>query len=85
MIEVLILIIVIVIVFLFMRRGGLSSAKIDTKRKKQTKDKFMDYAAPKNTKIKWSPKVQVREFYKDGKVADIADTRLNDAIAPPHP
>ena len=59
-----------------MRKGSVAQAQIDPVRKRtRALDKFqatVEVTAPqKNTKIKWKPQVRVREYYKDGSVADV--------------
>ena len=76
------LIVVIIIIFIFaamMLRGrSIANARVDLpKRRTAALDKFHATIAPaKNTKIKWKPQVRVREYYKDGSVADIAPKML---------
>ncbi len=84
MIEILILFIIIIVAFAMMRGRGLVTAKIDKLSTKKTPRippaPKLDPAPPtqKITKIKWRPQVQVREYYKDGTVADVSAVSLND-------
>jgi len=86
MIEILLLFIVIIVAFVIMRGRGLAYARVDKLSNKKTTSRKVSLSSESNsgsteqkiTKIKWKPHVQVREYYKDGNVADVPEVKLND-------
>lgn len=80
---------VVLIFIAFMARwrpATITSAKVDQPTKRPRGDKSaaknklaeLETLLPKPTKIKWRPHVRVREYYKDGTVADVAPAALTE-------
>lgn len=82
MIELIVVIIILIFAAMMMRGRSIVNARVDLpKRRTAALDNFHATTAPaKNTKIKWKPQVRVREYYKDGSVADVAPRTLEDAV-----